>query len=171
MAYKGHLSDKEFFEQMCRWADSLSTQTASKWWNAAFEVIVRNVYLQGSCRIPGLGVITTKEVKETYQKQINPETGETVVYKVPARVLPYLIASDDFVNDVNAEGVTKQYRKRLKANALTMRDYEREVRAQALNGQPTDKKVEEAKEEFKKLLKQKVAKNKAKLERNENEEE
>ena len=107
---------------MCRWADSLSTQTASKWWNAAFEVIVRNVYLQGSCRIPGLGVITTKEVKETYQKQINPETGETVVYKVPARVLPYLIASDDFVNDVNAEGVTKQYRKRLKANALTMRD-------------------------------------------------
>lgn len=173
MAYNGHLSDKEFYEAICRWADSTNTQTASKWWNAAMEVIIRNVYLTGSCRVPGLGAIVTKEVEETFQKQIDPTTGQQVVYRVPARVLPQLIASDDFVDDINMEGVTKAYRKRLKKNQLSIRDYEREVRAQAMK---VDKfvpqaQVEEAQEKFKGLLKQKVAKNKAKLSKNKDEDE
>lgn len=149
------MTNKEFFQQVARFKES-QPKTAAEWWAAIQEVIVRQVFYEGSCRLPGIGLFTIEEEPEKTSKQTL--NGKTVVYKVPARIKPVFHAEDDFINDINMSGVTKQYRKRLKANALTYRDVERELRAADVGEVVQDmmaERKERAKVEFQELLKKK----------------
>ena len=153
------LTNKEFFQQACRWRDSTSVQTAASWWAAFQEVIIREVFYNGQCRVPGLGTFTVKPM-EGYLKQQTMADGKVVTYKVPARQYPVFTAEDDFVNDINMQGVTRLYRKRLKKGELTQRDYERELRAKTVDimdvvDDMMEQRREKAKEELQELLKTK----------------
>ena len=69
------------------------------------------------------------------------------------------------------QGVTKQYRKRLKAGKLSKRDYERQVRAEILNvdGNLTEKRLEDSKQKFNEMLKEKKERFKGKVDLKEDE--
>ncbi len=159
------LTNKEFYKQSCRWADVTSIQTAAKWWSAFAEVIIRELYYNGTCRLPLLGTFSTRTVGEALQKQIGPE-GKPVIYRVPERQVPIFTPADDFINDINCQGVTKAYRKRLKSGTLTQRDWERQIRAESMNvsGTLSEERIEASKEKFKLLLKEKKTKCKGKVE-------
>lgn len=62
-------TNKEFFKQACRWKDTTSIQTAAEWWSAFQEVIIREVFYNGCCRVPGIGTFTIKEEESHYIKQ------------------------------------------------------------------------------------------------------
>lgn len=158
------LTDKEFFTQMARFADVNSLQTVQKYWYAACEVIIRELFYNGTCRVPGLGTFSTRKVGEQIQIQKGPE-GREVVYRVPEREVPVFTPHDDMINDINMQGVTKQYRKRLKAGTLTQRDYERQVRAEALGviGSLSEERLEASKKKFKEILDEKKKKIKGKV--------
>ena len=158
------LTDKEFFTQMARFADVNSLQTVQKYWYAACEVIIRELFYNGTCRVPGLGTFSTRKVGEQIQIQKGPE-GREVVYIVPEREVPVFTPHDDMINDINMQGVTKQYRKRLKAGTLTQRDYERQVRAEALGviGSLSEERLEASKKKFKEMLDEKKKKIKGKV--------
>ena len=158
------LTDKEFFTQMARFADVNSLQTVQKYWYAACEVIIRELFYNGTCRVPGLGTFSTRKVGEQIQIQKCPE-GREVVYRVPEREVPVFTPHDDMINDINMQGVTKQYRKRLKAGTLTQRDYERQVRAEALGviGSLSEERLEASKKKFKEMLDEKKKKIKGKV--------
>lgn len=163
-------TNKEFFQQACRWKDSSSIQTAAQWWAAFQEVIIRELFYNGACRIPGLGRFTVEEYKSSYTKQ-KDANGKIVTYYVPARIKPVFTPEDDFINDINMQGVTRTYRKRLKNKKLIQRDFERELRAEALNVDATLEEVMEArrkkaKDNFQKILQSKREKNAAAIERN-----
>lgn len=152
-------TNKEFFKQACRWKDTTSIQTAAEWWSAFQEVIIREVFYNGCCRVPGIGTFTIKEEESHYMKQRMPN-GKEVTYLVPGRIVPIFTPEDDFINDVNMQGVTKQYRKRLKKGALTERDYTRQIRADSLAAsacvdEMIEQRRESAKKEFQKLLEKK----------------
>lgn len=160
------LTDKEFFIQACRWADAKNIKTASAWWDAFVEVIVREMFYTGACKLPNLGVLSCRQIAESLQVQKGPN-GEEMVYRVPERYVPSIFVPDDgFINDVNMQGITKAYRRRLKAGQLTQRDWERQMRADALNveGALSKPQIEKAQEEFKELLKEKKKKTKGKVE-------
>ena len=152
-------TNKEFFKQACRWKDTTSIQTAAEWWSAFQEVIIREVFYNGCCRVPGIGTFTIKEEESHYIKQRMPN-GKEVTYLVPGRIVPIFTPEDDFINDVNMQGVTRKYRKRLKKGALTERDYTRQVRADSLAASACvdeiiEQRRESAKKEFQKLLEKK----------------
>lgn len=152
-------TNKEFFKQACRWKDTTSIQTAAEWWSAFQEVIIREVFYNGCCRVPGIGTFTIKEEESHYMKQRMPN-GKEVTYLVPGRIVPVFTPEDDFINDVNMQGVTRKYRKRLKKGALTERDYTRQVRADSLAASACvdeiiEQRRESAKKEFQKLLEKK----------------
>lgn len=163
------VTNKEFFKQACRWKDSSSTQTAADWWSAFLEVIVREVFYNGKCRVPGLGSFTVRfEEGKTWTQPIGG--GKFATYTAPARVYPLFAPEDDFINDINMQGVTRKYRKRLKKGELTARDYERELRAEAVKmmdivDDMVEQRREKAQAELQELLKTKrqlkVAANKA----------
>lgn len=153
------LTNKEFFRQACRWKDSKSIQTAAEWWSAFQEVIIREIFYNGTCRIPGLGRFGIEEREGGYQKQ-KDEKGREVTYFIPARIVPVFVPEDDFINDVNMQGVTKAYRSRLKAGELTQRDFEREIRAESMNGEimmedMMRQRKQKARKELSKLLDEK----------------
>lgn len=158
------LTDKEFFTQMARFADVTDPRTCAKYWYAACEVIIRELFYNGTCRVPGLGTFSTRKVGEQIQIQKGPE-GREVVYRVPEREVPVFTPHDDMINDINMQGVTKQYRKRLKAGTLTQRDYERQVRAEALGvmGSLSEERLEASKKKFKEMLDEKKKKIKGKV--------
>ena len=164
------LTDKEFFTQMARFADVTDTRTCAKYWYAACEVIIRELFYNGTCRTPALGTFTTRHVDESVQIQKGPD-GKQVVYQVPSRDVPEFTPHDDMINDINMQGVTKQYRKRLKAGKLSKRDYERQVRAEILNvdGSLTEQRLEASKQKFKEMLKEKKEKFKGKVDLEEDE--
>lgn len=148
-------TNKEFFQQIARFKDA-RPQTAAEWWAAIQEVIVRQVFYEGCCRLPGIGLFTIEEKPEQIQKQVSG--GKTVIYRVPARIVPVFHAEDDFINDINMSGVTRAYRKRLKANALTYRDIERQLRADEVGEVVQDmmaERKESAQVALQELLKQK----------------
>ena len=158
------LTDKEFFTQMARFADVTDPRTCAKYWYAACEVIIRELFYNGTCRVPTLGTFTTKHIDEKIQVQ-KGANGEKVVYPVIARDIPEFIPHDDMINDINMQGVTKKYRKRLKSGNLSKRDYERQARADALEvaGNIAEHRLEASKEKFQELLKQKKEKFKGKV--------
>ena len=88
-----------------------------------------------------------------------------------ARDIPEFIPHDDMINDINMQGVTKKYRKRLKTGKLSKRDYERQARADALEvaGNMAEHRLEASKEKFQELLKEKKEKFKGKVDLTEDE--
>ena len=164
------LTDKEFFTQMARFADVTDPRTCAKYWYAACEVIIRELFYNGTCRVPTLGTFTTRHIEETVQVQKGPN-GEKVVYPVMARDVPEFIPHDDMINDINMQGVTKAYRRRLKAGTLTQRDYERQVRAEALGvvGSLSEERINASKDKFKEMLNEKKRKIKGKVDLTEDE--
>ena len=166
------LTDKEFFTQMARFADVNSLQTVQKYWYAACEVIIRELFYNGNCRVPGLGTFSTRKVGEQVQIQKGPN-GKEVTYLVPEREVPIFTPHDDMINDINMQGVTKMFRKRLKAGALTQRDYERQLRAEALgitkSENLSEERINESKIKFQKFLQQKKKKIKGKVDLKEDE--
>lgn len=150
------ITNKEFFKQACRWKDTESIQTAAEWWAAFQEVIVREVFYNGKCRVPGLGTFTVRQEEGKTQTQ-RMANGQIVSYKVPPRIYPLFAPEDDFINDVNMQGVTKAYRKRLKKGELKARDYERELRAESVKmidvvSDMVEMRREKAQEEFQELM-------------------
>lgn len=164
------LTDKEFFKQMARFADVTSLETVQKYWYAACEVIIRELFYNGTCRVPGLGTFSTRKVGEQVQIQKGPD-GKEVVYRVPERDVPIFTPHDDMINDINMQGVTKAYRRRLRAGTLTQRDYERQVRAEALGvvGSLSEERINASKDKFKEMLNEKKRKIKGKVDLKEDE--
>lgn len=173
MSYRSMmLTNKEFFKQACRWKDSSSVQTAAEWWGAFQEVIIREIFYNGTCRVPGLGRFSIEERDGCYQKQVS-DNGKTATYYVPPRIVPVFTPEDDFINDVNMQGVTKKYRKRLKYGGMTERDIEREVRAESMDAESmledmVEQRKKKAQKELQKLLAKKRKNNKESNERNKN---
>ena len=131
----------DFFALVARLYDS-SPNTVRKWWKSVYETIVRELYINGIVYLPDIGYVTLKFHPETIQKQIHPD-GTTRYYAVPERDTPVFHADDDFVNDINMIGVTKSYRKRVKKGITTLRDKERERRANEIMGIQTRESREE----------------------------
>ena len=97
--------------------------------------------------------------------------GKEIVYRVPEREVPIFTPHDDMINDINMQGVTKAYRRRLKAGTLTQRDYERQVRAEALGvvGSLSEERINASKDKFKEMLNEKKRKIKGKVDLTEDE--
>lgn len=148
------ITDKEFYTGVARLLDVPVKQVKTFWENGFNEFIVREIFFRGSCRLPGIGSFRTKKIAESFQVQKNIE-GKEIVYKVPERDVPIFDAHDNFINDINMHGVTKAYRKRLKKNALTHRDYLRQIRAETLGveGSISAERMRESKENFHAFLK------------------
>lgn len=159
------LTNKEFYLEACRFADSKSAATAKKWWQAFVEVIVRQLYFNNSCSVPYLGVFGLKYLPQQTQTQKSPDGDGVVVYEVPERNIPIFSPNDSFVNDVNMIGVTKAFRKRQKKNKLTQRDHLRQQRSEMLGaeGSLSEAHLEAAKARFLETLKEKAANTKGKV--------
>lgn len=54
---------------MARFADVNDPRTCAKYWYAACEVIIRELFYNGTCRVPTLGTFTTKHIGESIQVQ------------------------------------------------------------------------------------------------------
>lgn len=147
-------SDIELYRLVARELDC-TAQTARRYVDAIVEVIAKEVYLSGCCRVPNLGVFDAKQIKEYVQKQVTPE-GDIKEYLVPEHIKPVFTACDTFVNDCNMKGVTKKYRKRAKNKQLTVRDLERIAKADAINRlkNVADGEKEQAKADFTTRLKE-----------------
>lgn len=161
------LTDKEFYEEILRFADSTSITSAKKWYAAVVEVIVRNIYFTNKCNLPLLGKFSVRKVEEKLQTQ-TAKNGKMVTYVIPERIVPVFTPSDGFIDDVNMKGVTKEYRKRLKNNALTQRDYNRLLLSQDLENQGrkevTEEKKAEVQSRFRQLLLEKKERHKIMME-------
>lgn len=160
MPYNGSdkQTDKEFYSGVARLLD-VTTDTVKKYWEDGFnEFIVRELFFKGICRLPNIGTFTVYKIEENIQYQTN-ENGEVEYYRVPERYVPKFMPHDIMINDINMNGVTKKYRKRLRDNVLTERDYKRKIRAQALGvGEPmTEEHIQASKLSFKEKLEQKKA--------------
>ena len=152
----GAITDKEFYTGVSRFLD-VTYRTVGKYWEDGFyEFIVREIWLKGSLRIPHLGTFSLQHIDESFQTQTNAD-GEKVVYRVPERDIPIFTPGDDFINDVNFEGVTKKYRKRAKANKLNPADVRRQERVVKFGnyGSMSPERVEQAKQNFQEMLEQK----------------
>jgi len=150
--------EKDFFLLAQRMADCKNV-SVTKWWNIFYEVILRQLYIAGAVYLPNIGWIELKK-KEGRVFSRKGADGSIEIVDVPERNMPVFKPEDDFVNDVNLVGVTKNYRQRVKNGALTVRDKERERRTQAMLGdnfylseKAKDKRAEVLKDEFEERLK------------------
>lgn len=154
------ITDKEFYSGIARLLN-VTPSTVKKYWEDGFnEFIIRELYFRGTCRVPHFGTFSLKHIPEEVQIQ-KDENGEEVTYFVPERDKPIFTPHDDMINDVNMQGVTKKYRKRVKANQLTYRDIARQQRADKLGvfGSINEDRVNASKVSFKELLEQRKAQN------------
>lgn len=122
-------SDIELYRLVARELDC-TAQTARKYVDAIVEVIAKEVYLSGTCRVPNLGIFDAQHIAEKIQKQVHD--GEVVEYIMPEHVKPIFTPCDTFINDCNMKGVTKMYRRRAKNKQLTVRDLQRIAKAEAI---------------------------------------
>lgn len=122
-------SDIELYRLVARELDC-TAQTARRYVDAIVEVIAKEVYLSGCCRVPNLGIFDAKHIDEKIQKQVHD--GELYEFVMPEHVKPVFTPCDTFINDCNMKGVTKKYRKRAKNKQLTVRDLERIAKAEAI---------------------------------------
>ena len=134
-------SDIELYRLVARELDC-TAQTARKYVDAIVEVIAKEVYLSGTCRVPNLGIFDAQHIDEKIQKQVHD--GEVFEYIMPEHVKPIFTPCDAFINDCNMKGVTKLYRRRAKNKQLTVRDLQRIAKAEAI--ERLKKVSEEAKE-------------------------
>lgn len=164
------LSDKDFYKLMARFADVTNLQTVEKYWTAAAEVIIREMYINHSCRVPLLGTFYAEEIPESIQKQ-KDENGNDIYYHIPKRIKAKFEAHDDFINDINMVAVTKLGRRRARRGEETERDKIRRMRADSLSaiGPMTEEKMEQTRTQFRELLENKKRKAKGKVDLTENE--
>ena len=134
-------SDIELYRLVARELDC-TAQTARKYVDAIVEVIAKEVYLRGTCRVPNLGIFDAQHIDEKIQKQVHD--GEVFEYIMPEHVKPIFTPCDTFINDCNMKGVTKLYRRRAKNKQLTVRDLQMIAKAEA--NERLKKVSEEAKE-------------------------
>lgn len=123
---------QEFYHLIARLLDN-KPNTVQRYWRGVFEVIVRELYTTGVVYLPQIGYLTLKEYPRQVQKQVTAD-GEVHYYEVPARDRPIFTPDDEFIDDINMEGVTKSYRKRQQLGKPTLRDQERERRAREILG-------------------------------------
>ena len=148
-------SDIELYRLVARELDC-TAQTARKYVDAIVEVIAKEVYLSGTCRIPNLGIFDAQHIDEKIQKQVHD--GEFREYIMPEHVKPIFTPCDTFINDCNMKGVTKKYRKRAKNKQLTVRDLQRIAKAEAIERlkKVSEETKEAAKIDFADKLKEKI---------------
>lgn len=151
--------DRDFYEGVNRLLDRTNVSKTEKEWKAFVEYIVRAIYNTNTCYVPYLGNFKVRKIEERIQHQKTP-SGKPIDCIVPARIVPVFFAQSEFIDDVNGHGVTKEYRRRLKNNALTTRDYERLLRTEQLESPDvyhrTKDDIERSKENFRKMLEEKV---------------
>lgn len=123
-------SDIELYRLVARELDC-TAQTARKYVDAIVEVIAKEVYLSGTCRVPNLGIFDAQHIEERLQRQVHD--GHLFEYMMPEHIKPIFTPCDTFINDCNMKGVTKLYRKRAKKKQLTARDLERIAKAEVIN--------------------------------------
>ena len=147
-------SDIELYRLVARELDC-TAQTARKYVDAIVEVIAKEVYLSGTCRVPNLGIFDAQHIDEKIQKQVHD--GEVFEYIMPEHVKPIFTPCDTFINDCNMKGVTKMYRRRAKNKQLTVRDLQRIAKAEAIERlkKVSDETKEAAQVEFAEKLKEK----------------
>nr|DAO57505.1 MAG TPA: Bacterial DNA-binding protein [Caudoviricetes sp.] len=152
------IKEKEFYTKAARWTDATNIDTVKKYWYAFVETIIREVFQNGSCIMPGIGEITLK--KEEGSVQVVKKDNETEIYPVPDHYYPSIRFFDNFTNDVNMKGYTHEFKKRVRGRTLTQSDYKRALRADSLNveGNLNDKQIQEAKENFAKIMNQRQKK-------------
>ena len=162
-------SDIELYRLVARELDC-TAQTARKYVDAIVEVIAKEVYLSGTCRVPNLGVFDAKHIEERIQKQVHD--GELYEFVMPEHVKPVFTPCDNFINDCNMKGVTKLYRRRAKNKQLTVRDLQRIAKAEAIERlkKVSDEMKETAKIDFADKLKEKKEAYDAKMRGVDNEE-
>ena len=146
-------SDIELYRLVARELDC-TAQTARKYVDAIVEVIAKEVYLSGTCRVPNLGIFDAQHIDEKIQKQVHD--GEVFEYIMPEHVKPIFTPCDTFINDCNMKGVTKLYRRRAKNKQLTVRDLQRIAKAEAIERlkKVSDEMKETAKIDFADKLKE-----------------
>lgn len=147
---------KDFYSRVARNRNA-GEKTVKEWWLSFYDQILTLLFVTGKCTLPMIGTIVLVEKEEQVQKQVDAN-GEEHLYIVPARSYPILYVEDDFVNDVNMQGVTKSYRKRLRRGALTQRDYLRIQRAERMEVSPVEvsRRTEQiSKDKFAKTLEKK----------------
>lgn len=143
--------EKDFFLLAQRLSDSKNI-SVTKWWNIFYEVILRQLYISGAVYLPNIGWLELKK-KEGKVYTRKKSDGSVEIVDIPARNVPCFKPEDDFINDVNLVGITKNYRQRVKNGALTARDKLREQRTQEMLGDNlyfSDK----AKEKYTEILKE-----------------
>ena len=147
-------SDIELYRLVARELDC-TAQTARKYVDAIVEVIAKEVYLSGTCRVPNLGIFDAQHIDEKIQKQVHD--GEVFEYIMPEHVKPIFTPCDTFINDCNMKGVTKLYRRRAKNKQLTVRDLQRIAKAEAIERlkKVSDATKEAAQVDFAEKLKEK----------------
>ena len=147
-------SDIELYRLVARELDC-TAQTARKYVDAIVEVIAKEVYLSGTCRVPNLGIFDAQHIDEKIQKQVHD--GKLFEYRMPEHVKPIFTPCDTFINDCNMKGVTKMYRRRAKNKQLTVRDLQRIAKAEAIERlkKVSDETKEAAQVEFAEKLKEK----------------
>ena len=147
-------SDIELYRLVARELDC-TAQTARKYVDAIVEVIAKEVYLSGTCRVPNLGIFDAQHIEERIQKQVHD--GEVYEFTMPEHVKPIFTPCDTFINDCNMKGVTKLYRRRAKKKQLTVKDLQRIAKAEAIERlkKVSDETKEAAKIDFADKLKEK----------------
>ena len=131
MTMRRSLSEQEFYIEAAKWAGINDPRRAKLYWDAFVETITREMFFCGSCKTPGLGTFSCRHVKETVQKKHDID-GKELFYYIPEHDVPAFKPDDDFINDINMNGVTSKYRTRLKNKQLNAKDKERLTRKQAI---------------------------------------
>ena len=121
------------FYKLCAKLGMGNVTTVKKWWKTIYEVIIRELYINGSVYVPLLGHFRLKHEPASIQKQVDKD-GIVHWYDVSERDRPRFYPEDDFINDVNMRGVTKSYRLRVRLNKRTQRDKERDARFKEIEG-------------------------------------
>lgn len=121
----------DFFAEAAKWIKVKNIKVVKQYWEGFLETIVRNMYLYGRCEVPGIGVFVCKHIPEGVRKQHNKD-GQEIFYYIPEHDMPHLKPCDDFINDINMDGVTGKYRQRLKNQQLNASDIARVTKKEAL---------------------------------------
>ena len=131
---KRGLTDKEFFKEACRWADSENIGEAQVWWSVFQEIIVREIFFNNYCRLPGIGEFDIEVLKYGRNRQLIDNDSLQIMIQ-PEKRFPVFTPCDEFVNDINNVGITKAYRKRQLQKTPNRADIERQLRAEAIKAQ------------------------------------
>lgn len=153
--------EENFYIGVRRFMSKADLDEIKEFWHAFNEYLIREIYRKDYCYLPYIGEMKSRKVESYVQKQKAP-SGKMVSYVVPSRIAPVFFPSDDFIDDVNGEAVTKSYRKREKSGYLSQRDYERMCRTHQMEREGartiTEEELDKIKSDFRQSLRDKVAK-------------